>query len=172
MKKIFLLFILMGFMSCKKKQDDKPAVLDNTQKKESKITKQTIENLKYQDYLLDDKSERLIENWPKYQELIAQVELLKQADFSFFKGDKETIRGLITDLKAEIPEQVNSNPVKSRIVVVETSILKLHNELNLDYPNREELLESIREVLFAMSNLNLQVNKKLEFDANNINRPE
>ncbi|MDT0558623.1 hypothetical protein RM697_08195 [Ichthyenterobacterium sp. W332] len=172
MRKIIWFLVLVLIVSCEEKQNESSEDVSQEEKTQSVISKITIEKLEYQDYILDIKAKELIHDWPKYQELMSQIELLKEAEFSFFKADKETIKALINDLKAEIPETVNSKPVKSRIVVVETSILKLHNELNLDNPKRDELLQSITEVLSAMSNLNLQVNKKIEFDANNIDRPE
>lgn len=172
MKNTIFLVVLLLYFSCN--QDKNPETTPTSQevKKESKITKSTIEKLQYQDYLLDAKARKIIENWPKFQELVGHIKLLKQAEFSFLGGDKETIIALVNDLKAETPETLKTNPITSRIVVLETTILKLHNELNLDNPNRDELLISITEVLSAMSNLNLQINKKIEFDVNNIDRPE
>jgi len=138
----------------------------------NKITTKDIENLKFNDYALSSDAERLIVNWQKYQEIINQIEFLKKADFSFFGGEKKALIELIKELKKETPKQVNTNAVQSRMVVLETTILKLHNDLNLNNSSKKTRLKSIKEVLIAMSNLNNQVNSKLELDRNNIDKPQ
>lgn len=138
----------------------------------NKITSKDIGNLKFKDYALSSDSERLIANWSKYQEFNNQIGFLKKADLSFFGGEKKVLIELIKDLKKETPKQVNTNAVQSRMVVLETTILKLHNDLNLNNSSKKTRLKSIKEVLISMSNLNNQVNSKLEFDRNNIDKPQ
>ena len=51
-------------------------------------------------------------------------------------------------------------------------MLKLNSLLLLDNISKNEQLQGLKEVFVAFSNLNLQINKKLEFEANNISKPK
>jgi hypothetical protein len=52
----------------------------------------------------------------------------------------------------------------SRVTLVETMILKLNDDLTLTNIEADDKLNSVLEVLIAFSNLNLQIDKKLERD--------
>lgn len=160
-------------MSCNT-SNKSPEDSKSTQSEEQlpEITVGDIEALKYEDYVLSDASSQATSNWQKFQELSSQVEFLKKADLNFFKGDKQTLLSLMTDLKEEMPEVINTSPVNSRILVLETKLLKLQNSLTITNISKEEKLQDIKDVLIAFSNLNLHINKKLEFDANDVERPE
>ncbi len=164
---LFFVFACKNTTTTQKNEEKLEETIEN-----SKITSKNIENLKFNDYVLSSDSERLIVSWQKYREFSNQIEFLKKADFSFFGGEKKALTELIKELKKETPKQVNTNAVQSRMVVLETTILKLHNDLNLNNSSKKTRLKSIKEVLIAMSNLNNQVNSKLEFDKNNIDRPQ
>lgn len=139
---------------------------------ENEITRQSIEAIDYDDYVLSSDTSEKVSNWKEFLELTTQISYLKNADLSYFSGDKQTIASLMSDLKNNMPEVLNTNPINSRITVVETKILKLHNNLTLDNIGVKVKIQSIKEVLVAISNLNIQMNKKLEFDSNDVERPQ
>jgi len=136
------------------------------------ITKKEIENLKYNDYLLSSDATKAVIDWQKYQELNTQIDYLKAADLSFFKSDLTIITTFINDFRTEIPKKLSTNEIHSRITALETKMLKLNSLLLIDNISKNEQLEGMKEVFIAFSNLNLQINKKLEFEANNILKPE
>lgn len=155
----FLLFI-----NCK---EGKPSSEQNTEESantQQVITAKTIEGFKYTDYVLSSRGENAVADWDKYQELAIQVNYLKKADLSFFNGDKALLKGFIDTLKLKTPSILRSNPVISRTAIIETSILRLNENLTLDNIDNQLKLESVKEVLVAFANLNYQINKKLERD--------
>lgn len=99
------------------------------------------------------------------------MEYLKSADLAFFKSEPTLLDVFINDLEKEIPDAIKTNEILARITALETKILKLNSLLTLGNIPKKERLEGIKETLVAMSNLNLQINKKFEFEANNISRP-
>jgi hypothetical protein len=133
-------------------------------KQEVTITSRAIENFKYKDYALSANAEQAVANWEKYQELAIQISYLRKADLSFFDGDKELLKKFIEAFKLALPTQFNTNPVVSRMAIIETSLLRLNDNLTLDNIDGRVKLKSVKEVLVAFSNLNYQVNKKLERD--------
>lgn len=137
-----------------------------------RITKKEIENLKYNDFGLSNDARTAVSDWQKYQELSTQIEYLKKADISFFKSDITLITTFLNDFRAELPKTLNTNEIKARITALETKILKLNSLLLLDNISKNEQIEGLKEVFVAFSNLNLQINKKLEFEAYNILKPE
>ncbi|WP_299519565.1 hypothetical protein [Winogradskyella sp.] len=128
------------------------------------ITARTIENFKFTDYALSANGEQVVANWDRYQELAIQVSYLRKADLSFFNGDKAFLKGFIDTLKLKMPDTLQTNPILSRTTIIETTLLRLNENLTLDNIDDSLKLRSVKEVLVAFSNLNYQINKKLEKD--------
>ncbi|WP_179374924.1 hypothetical protein [Winogradskyella wichelsiae] len=138
----------------------------------SRITAKTIENIDYKDFVLSPESKEAILSWGEYQELLRQLSFLKRGDFSFFDGDKETLKKFITDFKKGLPSEFSTNPILSRNAIIETELLKLNENLTLDNIERKEKIASIKGLFIAFSNLNDMINKKLERDMYNKILPE
>jgi hypothetical protein len=169
---LFLLSVAL-FFNCGNGTSETPSSTEEKSNSQTlKITQKVIEQLKYNDYVLSTDAQKAVANWINYQELTTQIGFLKKRDFSFFKGEETVMTTFIADLKTNIPEIINTNPIKARITVVETTLLKLNNDLLIDNLPTEEKLESIKTLLVAVSNFNYLINKKLEFDKTDIGRPE
>ena len=132
------------------------------------ITPKDIESLRFEDYALSDDSRKALENWQKYQDLNEQIDFIRKADFSFFSGDSKVLKAFLNDFKTEMPETIKTAPILSRIIALETKILKLNSILRLNNMDKATRVDAIKEVLVAMSNLNLQINKKFELEANRV----
>lgn len=163
-----LLFILLG---CKNKGEQVEALSSNAESQDHRITGNDIEQLKYTEFALSDLAEDATTDWLKFQELQSQIEILKKGDLSFFRDDKAILVSLLTDLKNEIPETVNVPSVAVRLSVLETVMFKLEGLATLERVKKEDLLQTINDVLIAHSNLIFQINKKFEKEAQNINKP-
>jgi hypothetical protein len=137
-----------------------------------KITPDDIDQLSFQEYELSPQVKSIVVDWNGYEQLASSISYLRTADLSFFKSDMELIKTTMADLRIGIPRVLDTRPIQSRLSVVETMILKLQNDLTLDNISKEQQLKAIREVLVAWSNLNLTMNKKLEFESNDAQRPE
>ncbi len=158
----FLMLISCG--TDKAKQDKAEAETTN---QKTVITEKAIENFNYTDYVLSSSAEKAVANWEKYQELAIQINYLKKADLSFFNGDKDLLRTFIEEFKLALPTNFKTNPIISRMAIIETSLYRLNENLILDNIDDNLKLESVKEVLIAFSNLNYQINKKLERDKYN-----
>ena len=71
-----------------------------------------------------------------------------------------------------MPDQFKLNPILSRSAIVETDLLKLNENLTLDNIKRSEKLLSIKALFVSFSNLNYQINEKLESDFYDKIQPE
>ncbi|ALJ05331.1 hypothetical protein APS56_09425 [Pseudalgibacter alginicilyticus] len=138
-----------------------------------KISENDISKINYTDYVLDSKTEIAIEDWVKYQEIDAVVKNVKQGDLSYFHDNDRAniIRNFFIALKKAIPDTINTPAISSRILVLETKTWKLESFANLSTTTEEELNQTIKEFLVSFSNLNLQMNKKLEKDSQQIDKP-
>lgn len=165
---IFLLLM----MSCGGDAPDPESTNNASAQSKQKITEKTIDGLEYTDFVLSNEAEQEVSGWEKYQELAIQISYLKKADLSFFNGDRKLLNDFIIEFKAGLPEKLNTNPIQSRLTILETKILKLHDNLILSNIDLKLQLESIKEVLEAFSNLNYRIDKKLEFDIYNEISPE
>lgn len=169
MKQLFLLSVLI-FMGCKSEPNPEASLSEN-QEKSYVISAADIKKLEYTDYILSPDSHQAILDWQKFQDLQTQIELLKNGDLSFFKVEKKIMEEFITEFKLEQPAVVISPAIRSRVTVLETTLLRLQDLANLDNIKKEDLLESIKQVLIADVNLKLQINKKFEKEAQQIQIP-
>ena len=176
--KIIPLFITIALIFCfsiacnNKIQDDKEKDDQTEISAKKEISAKAIERFNYNDYILSPDAEKEVQSWTKFLELETQISYLKTADIAFFTEEKDTLKNFIDSLRISVPENIKTNPVNARITALETTLLKLNNDLNLDNYSAEKKLKSIKELLIANSNLIFVINKKLEFDKNDIGRPE
>tara|TARA_R100001377_G_scaffold29797_1_gene16226 strand:+ start:59 stop:571 length:513 start_codon:yes stop_codon:yes gene_type:complete len=169
MKNIFLILVLC-LVSCQETKTETDQVQTDNLLSEL-VTKEDIIALKFTDFIADANVEKIISGWAKYRELNTIILDVKSGNLSFFKSNEEIVAALNKDLKTTIPEAINSPLILSRVIAVETKIYKLEGVVNLTTPTKESLLESVKELLVAFSNLNLQMNKKVEKESQKIVKP-
>lgn len=170
MSKLIIVFIACLLISCGK--DKTQQVLTVTKKQDSfTIKKEDLNILDYTDFVLDQNSKRNISGWIKYDELEEKINELKNADVSYFKSDKEVVETLIKEFAETIPEEINTDAINARVLIVQNMYYKLNSGINLPTSTKAELKNSITDMLEAYSNLNFQINKKFEKDSQNIIKP-
>ena len=135
------------------------------------VTEQDISKLKFLEYGLDAKTETVLETWEQYKELNRIVSNVKGGNLLYFRDNKEVTSAFLKDLKEKIPDTMNTPSVAARLVALETKFLKLESLYNLSSSSKNEMLGIIKEFLESFSNLNLQMNKKLEKESQLIETP-
>ena len=165
---VLFLIICSGCNTSSQKSDETTEVSEDL----NNITAKDIESLRFTDYALSAESKKALENWQKFQELNEQISYLQKADFSFFRNEKKVLKAFINDFKTEMPEVVKTAPIDSRMTALETKLLKLNSILRLDNVDKTTRLKTVKEFLVAMSNLNLQINKKFELEANLVDKAQ
>ena len=168
-KVLVTLSLITMVMSCNKTQED--TTENHTDNSGEKITEKELSNLDFIEFTLDGKTKKTVENWEEYNQLEEVINNVKKGDLSFFRDNTEVIKALFKDLLKNIPTEVNTNATLARIVALETKLYKLESLYNLSRTNKEELSKVIKEFLQSFSNLNFQMNKKLEKDNNDIEKP-
>jgi hypothetical protein len=175
LKKLYPIIIssIMLFvnLSCDKSNEKNQDLTQTVSSRKYKISEKDIEQLKYTEFALSDLSDSSTKDWLKFQEFLTQIELLKKGSLSFIKDDKTILKSFVTDMKKEIPEVINSPSILVRLSVLETTLFKLEGVSNIYDIEKDILLNAIKEVLVAHSNLILQINKKFEKDSQNIKKP-
>lgn len=168
-KVLVTLSLITMVMSCKKTHKDTAEnYIDNSGEK---ITEKELSNLDFIEFTLDVTTKKAVENWQEYNQLQEVITNVKKGDLSFFSDNTEVIKTLFKDLVKNIPSEVNTNATLARIVTLETKLYKLESLYNLSTTSKEELSMVIKEFLQSFSNLNFQMNKKLEKDNNYIEKP-
>jgi hypothetical protein len=178
-----LLVLFVFIVSCKKSTESNGNnTIDDLQSEI--ITESDISNLDYTEYVLDTKTEIALESWLKYHELVTMIDDVKRGDLTYFSdpNSKKNIENFFIALKKLMPEALKtatdsisepevSPSIMARILVFETKMYKLESFSNLSTTTKEELGETIKEYLIAFSNFNFQMNKKLEKDGQQIEKP-
>lgn len=166
-----LSILLVFFISCKETPEDKQLSIDIKKQQDQKIKKADLEKIEYIEYILDLKTDDVIKDWQEYYQIQEAVTKLKEANLKFFDDTEQLLKTNFKNLKASMPSSINSQSVLARVLVLETKLLKLHSLYNLTTTTKQELVVVIKEVLVAFSNLNFQMNKKVEFDSRVIEKP-
>lgn len=171
--KFYIPFCFLALLiSCKDSAQKTLEDTNNSNKQPTQIITQTdIAKLKYIDFRLDTKAEKLIETWDAYTQLQQLIKNIKQAKFTELKDNNKVLKTLVNDLKRKSPTHLKSSPISARIMVLETKLFKLESLVNLPNINKKELGATIKELLLAFSNLNFQINKKMEKDSQKIEKP-
>lgn len=166
---LYILGLCLVVMACNNKSQQPTELLtENTEN--GSITKADIEKLKYLEFALDPKVEVLTEPWQPYEQLRIAMEGVKNADFSFFE-EEQAIFELLRELRKTIPDTLNTQSVLSRITIVENMLYKFDDARALHTTTKPELAGVLKELLVSYSNLNFQLNKKIEKDGQRIVRP-
>jgi len=163
--------ILFLNLSCNKTNPSNEKALQKVTSKELKVSEKDINQIKFTEFTLSDLTEKHTIDWLKFQELQKEINLLKKGDLSFFSDDSTILKSFINDLKNETPETLNIPAILVRLSVLEVSIFKLKSVTDLNNVEKEFLLNAIKEVLVANSNVILQMNKKFEKDSQQIEKP-
>ncbi|NNK87306.1 MAG: hypothetical protein HKO90_03405 [Flavobacteriaceae bacterium] len=158
--------------SCKSEVDQESGEQSEQSENYQKVTPDDIGDLKFTEYVLSDKAVDVTKDWLKFKELNNQIELLKTSDLSFFADDITLLEGFLTDLEAEIPEILKETSILVRLSALKTTIYKFEGSATLQRESKEAVLQSISDLLVAHSNLIFQINKKLEKDAQQIQKPQ
>ena len=141
------------------------------EKQSEAITESDISKLDFIEFVPSQETEKITENWLEYIQLQEQVSLIKKGDFSYFIDNKEAIDELFKSIVETIPEELNNSSILARIKTVETKLYKLGSFTNLETTSKKELLSTIKEFLISISNLDLQMNKTIELENQNIEKP-
>lgn len=170
MKYLSIFLCLFLLTACKKQVEQ---VADNSEQTATVTDslKLALTKFRYPDYRLDSKALPTVSQWPAYTQLQGVVDQVKVGDLSFFKENKELLDAMVNDLKTTMPEAFNNEAVMARLTIVETFGYKLENEVMLSRINPETLELAAKEFLVSVSNLNFQINKKFEKEAQNIIKP-
>lgn len=165
--------LLVLVLSCKSEgQSEKSTETVKQDLNTSKVTANDIAALKYVDIDLGVSAKQAISDWQNFIEYRNQLTFLKSGDLSFFQGEKKVLIEFLVELKKDLPKSLDTQIIQARLTVLSTRVLELNGNLILENIDKKVLLGSIQSLLESNSNLNLQINKKLEFDQNNIFKPE
>jgi len=167
MKYFNLLILLVLLSSCKKEinttTDNDSIVNDST-----KIKKEDISKINYLEFAIDNKAKGTLESWNAYNTISSAINNLKEGDLSFFKDQDEVFNTTLQELESTIPSKIGSEPIKARLLILKTKLLKFREATNLPTTTKQENLLVLKELFQSFSYVTLQINKKFEKEAQNI----
>lgn len=172
MKNVFIILICSFLsVSCKKETDQAVGSEQSQQLTPFTINKADIDKINYVDIGLDAKTSKIMLTWQAYRTLADAVQSLKQADASFFNSDIEVFTTAIKDLEDTIPAAIKTQSIEARVLAFKTKLLHLKDIIRLNFIEKKDIILATKAVFVAFSNLNQQINKKLEKDNQHIVRP-
>ena len=170
-KYLLILIIAIAVVGCQNNKAPKAMVETDEQIAARTISEKDIARIDFIEFGLSEDSQEATADWQKYNELQEQIEFLKKGDFSFFKGETELVKTFTKEFRSEMPENIKTREISARITALDTKIQKLNSILRLNSSTKQEKLSGIGELLIAFRNFKLQINKKFEFEKNNVLRP-
>jgi hypothetical protein len=171
MKKYIVCFVFLAFCSCK---DNGKSILktNNLASDYKPLTSSMISEINFTDILLDENAKLDAQNWTSYKSLAQALSEIKELNYDFFKSDNIEFDTTFKELNTNIPEAFNSQSVKARLLVLQTRLYRFKDELSFNPTLNTSHTVFIKEIFVAFSNLNLQINKKLEKEAQVIIKTE
>lgn len=164
---IYCLLTMVLLTSCPK--GDKVDNSENESIQDSQnteITEADIEAIDILEFSLSVDGKKATEDWAPFQTMINEIDNLRTGDLSFFKQESSLVETHFGELKSSVPDTLKSKPIQARLLAFETKLYLLNNELNLQNFPKAKKIGATKEFLISYSNLLLQINKKLELDAN------
>ena len=171
-KYIIGLLVLVVFLQCEgnDKENDIEIQVNNTTTQ--KITANDISQIKYTEYALSDLAEKSTDDWLKFKLLSTQIINLKNGNLSFFVDDKTILESFVDGLISEIPELLNESSILVRISVIKTALYKLDESYAFSSPDKQPIIDNIKDLLLAYNHLLLQINKRVEKESRTIAKPK
>ena len=171
MKHLITLILLVTLFSCKKEVNTttETTLISNDT---TNITKEDISKINYIEFGIDNKAKETLDSWQAYNTISTAIETVKQADFTFFNSDETIFNTTLKDIETTTPEAVDSEPIKARILILRTKLLKFREVINLNTSNKNDKLVALKELFQSFSYVTLQINKKFEKEAQNIIKPD
>ncbi|MGS2725579.1 hypothetical protein ACU8DI_03145 [Psychroserpens sp. BH13MA-6] len=173
--RIILFIFLICFLltaSCKNEKEQQPVEETQEQLDARTISQSDIASIRYTEFELSQDAYKAVIDWQKFQELETQVDLIKKGDLNFFKGERLIVKTFFSEFRTEMPVALQTKEILARITALDTKAQKLNSLLTISNIDKSDQLKAIKEFLITVSNLKLQINKKLEFEKNNIQKPE
>jgi hypothetical protein len=107
-------------------------------------------------------AQKITQKWSSLPELQSIINALKSKNYSSFMETDNYLKEFIAELKKTLPKKLNSPPITSRIVVLETNILELESILSkTQFETKKKAILTNRS-LESYYNLIYQINKTIE----------
>ena len=107
-------------------------------------------------------AQKITQKWSSLPELQSIINALKSKNYSSFMETDNYLKEFITELKKTLPKKLNSPPITSRIVVLETNILELESILSkTQFETKKKAILTNRSIE-SYYNLIYQINKTIE----------
>ena len=107
-------------------------------------------------------AQKITQKWSSLPELQSIINALKSKNYSSFMETDNYLKEFIAELKKTLPKKLNSPPITSRIVVLETNILELESILSKTQFETEKKATLTYRSIESYYNLIYQINKTIE----------
>tara|TARA_B100001059_G_scaffold109033_1_gene108815 strand:+ start:265 stop:756 length:492 start_codon:yes stop_codon:yes gene_type:complete len=107
-------------------------------------------------------AQKITQKWSSLPELQSIINALKSKNYSSFMETDNYLKEFIAELKKTLPKKLNSPPITSRIVVLETNILELESILSKTQFETEKKATLTNRSIESYYNLIYQINKTIE----------
>lgn len=150
-KKLTLLAFILCILSCTQKQDKK----SNVQKPDAPATT----SFATPRMTLVGATQQAALTWKDYQEFVTQLE-----NYDHKKGTTDRLIELLNNAESNIPEALNEQPVRSRIVVAKSKLGTYRSYLSYTNQTNKEQIKRYNAFILAWDQLTTQLNEKLTYD--------
>ena len=111
---------------------------------------------------LSIEARRITQQWTSLQELQNIINGLVKKDYYAFKEKDKYLEEFINDLTKTLPKKLKKPPITSRLLVLETNILKLESILSSSEFKVENRTSVSNKLIESYYNFIYQINKTIE----------
>ncbi|MBT8262202.1 MAG: hypothetical protein KJO05_05235 [Bacteroidia bacterium] len=154
----FLIFSLL-FSSCGKSEEKPAELFEEAQDFSNGFGDKTMLFPK-----LISAAETEVSSWSVFEDFQNEMKTLNGSTLAELRVKSERLRLHTDSLRKKIPEALATQPIKSRLLVVDSRVNLLDQEINKSPIDSLTLEEHLRELTTATVNFYLQINEKLQKD--------
>ena len=164
---VFLVLLGLLLIGCEDTKEDIPQ-----QSEEVVDSSSTFGDSDKKFPLLIPEAQQQVENWSVFEDFLLELSRLNGSNINELKARTERL-GMHTDsLSKRIPNDLYTNPVTSRLMVLRTRIKLLSQEVNRSFIDSVAVAVQIDELNHAATNLLLQINEKIQKDMIDLEQQE
>jgi len=165
---LFLISVVSCFVLMTACKNEQITTIDSDLESNDSIVLYGNKDLKFPVFI--SSAEEAASQWSVYIDFEDDVKSINPSTLSEVRSKSERLVTYVDSLVKKIPDTIDTQPIYSRIIIVNTRIKLLEQAVNSKRENSERIQLYFAEMNQSIANLKVQINEKLQKDIIDLQR--
>lgn len=165
---LFLISVVSCFVLMTACKNEQITTIDSDLESNDSIVLYGNKDLKFPVFI--SSAEEAASQWSVYFDFEDDVKSINPSTLSEVRSKSERLVTYVDSLVKKIPDTIDTQPIYSRIIIVNTRIKLLEQAVNSKRENSERIQLYFAEMNQSIANLKVQINEKLQKDIIDLQR--